>query len=261
MRAALDRLPSISPAATYGGSPGIVDLWYWFNDRDASSPERTSLEWCSEDERARLERFTFPKDRALFLATRVLVRTVLSQYVGVGPQDWRFGAGRSGKPFIHAPQLDAPLHFNLTHTAGLVACAVSGAHSELGLDAERLSRRLDFLQVARRYFSPLEVRSIHEASPSELSQRFFGIWTLKESYVKARGDGLGLPLDRFGFTLHDDGTVAFESVDGGEGPSWRFARIEASPFHVMAIGVNTGGAELSLRAGDAGPLCRPVWGG
>src|SRR6185436_18685723 len=101
------------------------------------------------------------------------------------------------------------LHFNLTNTRGLVACAVSVAHAEVGVDAEALDRSGETVAIADRYFSTEEVRALRALPESAQRQRFFAYWTLKESYIKARGLGLRLPLDQFSFRLGESIGIAF----------------------------------------------------
>jgi 4'-phosphopantetheinyl transferase len=200
------------------------------------------------DERERHRTFYFERDRRLFLATRTLVRTVLSNYAAVAPADWRFAAGEHGKPRICSPLLTPPIHFNLANTSGLVVCVVSVAHEPLGVDAERIDGKIETIGLADRYFSPAEVRALQVLPVSEQSQRFFAYWTLKESYIKARGLGLALPLDQFSFSLNDDAiSIAFDERLADDAVRWRFALLDARPHHMIAVGVDTGGTALSLR--------------
>ena len=67
--------------------------------------------------------------------------------------------------------------------------------------------------------------------------------------MKARGVGLALPLDRFTFTIDGDRvSVAFDPRAGDDESRWRFTLIDAAPSHLIAIGADTGGAAMSVRA-------------
>ncbi len=139
MRTGLERLPAVSIAETRGLAPGIVDLWYFFYEPFAGDAslfaEYAAL--LSPDERERHGRYHFQRDRRQFLATRALVRSVLSNYSAATPSDWRFAFGERGKPRIAAPEVAVRPHFNLANTAGLVVCAVSLVHDVVGVDVER----------------------------------------------------------------------------------------------------------------------------
>lgn len=150
------------------------------------------------EEEARVDRYRFEKDRHSALVTRAFVRDLLSHYADRVPQDWRFEKGEKDKPEIIDPPL--PLRFNLSHTQGLIACAVT-LDDDIGCDVEYIGRDNDILAIADRYFSPVEVRELFSL-PEELQRsRFFDYWTLKESYIKAWGLGLAIPLDDFSFHI------------------------------------------------------------
>jgi 4'-phosphopantetheinyl transferase len=265
-------LPGIAPAPTADrlaalARSGGVDLWYFdyeaalaaalVGDSERPHPLRDAyLPLMTEDERARHDRFVFAKDRLQFLATRALVRTVLSQYVEVEPTAWRFATFERGKPYILAPDGLPTLHFNLSNTRGLIVCAVSRQHPLLGCDTEDITRKTETVSIADHYFSPLEVQALRTLPAARHSERFFSYWTLKESYIKARGLGLALPLDQFSFLL-DDGAdigIAFDPRLGDDAQRWRFALLRAGSRHFVAVGVDTGGQALSLRATQFVPL-------
>ncbi len=207
------------------------------------------------EERARHDRFVGEGDRALFLATRALVRTTLSRYAPVAPGDWRFGTHARGKPHIEAPVTAPPLHFNLSNTHGLIVCAVSTTFAAMGVDTEPADRRSATVALADRYFSPSEVAALTALPADRHRRRFLSYWTLKESYIKARGLGLAIPLDQFSFLLDQDPIgIAFDPRLGDDAARWRFALMDARPNHLVAIGADTGGAAWSLRARQVVPL-------
>jgi 4'-phosphopantetheinyl transferase len=236
--------------------PGTTDLWYYLYQRNQDegliAAERDLL---APDELRRLERLRFGRGRRMFIATRALVRTVLSSYADVAPKDWRFESDDHGKPHVVEPATGSSISFNLTNTRGLVVCAVSTAHSLVGVDAERLDRKVETVRLADRFFSPAEARDLRQHQPYEQQERFFQYWTLKESYIKARGLGLALPLDKFSFRL-DERSIRIDIDEelGDDETCWRFTLLELAPTYLIAVGVNTGGNDLSLRASPRVPL-------
>ena len=132
----------------------------------------------------RLERFHRDPDQLLFLATRVLVRTVLSRYAPVAPADWRFAADEYGRPHVVGDG-QPRLSFNLSNTSRLVVCAVA-QDTDVGVDAERVRPRTP-LDIADRFFAPREAAALSALPTDEQLARFYDYWTLKESYIKARG--------------------------------------------------------------------------
>ena len=121
------------------------------------------------------------------------------------PQDWRFRAGPHGKPFVDrlATRGCGPAvpHFNVTHTPGLVGCAV--ARHPLGLDVELRGRRPrhGVRRVAERKFAPAELAELRGLPAEEQARRFVELWTLKEACVKATGRGIGGPPGLRGFSV------------------------------------------------------------
>ena len=127
---------------------------------------------------------------------------------------------------------------------------IAAAVELLGVDAENLDRASATSDIAAHYFSPLELRALRALPLAQQRERFFAYWTLKESYIKARGLGLALPLEQFSFLLDDPPQIriAFDSRLSDEPSRWRFALLSGSEQHLVAVGVDTGGVPLDLRA-------------
>ncbi len=105
----------------------VVDVWYTSLSPTTVTTEsqiRKHLETLCTLERQRYAAFRFDIDRIHYLFAHVLLRRTLSRYVGCHPGELRFGRGRYGKPFLLVPCHSEPIEFNLTHTRGLVACAL-----------------------------------------------------------------------------------------------------------------------------------------
>lgn len=256
MRTSICQLLRVNVDETCKGTEGIVDLWYYFyeGNRDAELLA-AQIGIMSPDEHIRYQRFQFETGRRLFAATRALVRTVLSRYASAEPADWRFAANDHGKPYILFPSVTPPIHFNLSNTPGLVVCAVSVAHERVGIDVERIDRGCKAIEIANEYFSPSELHAMRALPQAEQSLRFLTFWTLKESYIKARGLGLTLPLDQFRFSVDSDAvSIAFDARLAEDPTRWQFAILDASPDYMIAVGVDTGSAPLSLRAMPIVPL-------
>jgi 4'-phosphopantetheinyl transferase len=238
----------------------MVDLWCYFPD-PIRDPELLSAQAAlmTPDEEKRCGRFHFERDRQLFIATRALARTVLSNYFPVPPGDWRFSTGEHGKPFIASPILAPRLHFNLAHTRGLVVCVASAAHDLIGVDAEMLEGGRDIFGEAERYFSSSERSALRACPTSKQPRLFLAYWTLKESFAKARGEGLGLPLDRSSFHFEEDEIrIVLDPSLSEDATAWRFALLDAPPQHIIAVAAKTGGTPLTLRIQHTVPLGRVV---
>jgi 4'-phosphopantetheinyl transferase len=188
-------------------------------------------------EQARRERYRFERDRHTFLVTRALVRTVLSRYCSVRPADWRFAENAYGRPEIAEPAGHPPLRFNLSHTAGLIACAVAWDR-EIGVDVEVIGERAT-VAIAEDFFAEPEVAALCQLSEPERIQRFYAFWTLKESYIKARGMGLAIPLDQFWFDLEQgpQPRIEIDSRLDDSAETWQFERQRPTPDHHLALAI------------------------
>ncbi|MDQ3265856.1 MAG: 4'-phosphopantetheinyl transferase superfamily protein [Myxococcota bacterium] len=215
---------------------------------------RRSLAVLTPEEQVRHDRFRFPEHRHHYLVTRALVRTTLSRYVARGPADWRFTQNSHGRPELPEPELSW-LRFNLSNTDGLVACVVA-RDREVGVDVEDTQRHGNQEGVAERFFAPAEVRALHALPEAAQHRRFFEYWTLKESYIKARGLGLSIPLGKFAFNLA--GPVPglhCEDELGDRGEDWQFQQLWPTPRHAAAVAIRRGSdAPLTLHTEWVRPL-------
>lgn len=208
----------------------------------------------STDEHERMARFVFDRDRLAFLLTRALVRTTLSRYASIPPADWRFINNAYGRPeILDRPQGVPDLRFNISHTHGLIACAVTIGR-EVGVDVEHVNRRLTH-DVAGRFFASSEVSDLHRLPEADQPRVFFDYWTLKEAYIKARGFGLSMPLGDFAFRLDPPNPpeIAFEASLDDDPATWQFMQDWPTPQHRFALAVRREGADLPVRIREVVP--------
>jgi 4'-phosphopantetheinyl transferase len=204
---------------------GQVVVWYAYCDA-AGSPALVTRyqDLLSPDERERQQRFRFQRDRDLFLVARVLVRTMLSHFSGYPPQAFQFQQNKYGKPRILEPA-GVPLQFNLSHTTGMVACALT-SRCDIGVDVEDRERSVTSMTLARRFFAPAEVAALESEPAEQQTAAFMQFWTLKEAYVKARGQGLSISLQDFAFRTAAGQEPEISFADGfqDDPAAWNFAQ-------------------------------------
>jgi 4'-phosphopantetheinyl transferase len=246
----------MDPVDALSLEPRQVDLWFVLLDKLESPALLDSYQaLLSADELAREQRFHAPKARLEYLVGRALVRTVLSRYVAVRPEAWEFSYNPHGKPSVAGPG-EPGLEFNLSHTEGVVVLAVS-AGMEIGVDVESRCRRSNALELARRFFAAPEAAVLEAAPPDELHERFFEFWTLKEAFIKARGTGLVMPLERFAFTLAPGRAprITFFGVDDERTDQWQFAQLQLAPNYQIGLAVRLPESEhLTIRIWETVPL-------
>jgi len=211
-----------------------LDLWYAFPDdfKDTAVFERR-LRMLSEAEHARMQRFQFDASRREYLAAHTLARTALSRLTSKAPESLQFRINPYGKPLLDP---DCDVHFSISRRAGLVACLVAGGR-EVGLDLEAYKRAGEILEVPHRVFSPPELAQLDALDDERKRDHALSLWTLKEAYVKARGMGFSLPLDKCSVVLHSPGDLSLE-LDASlqdNAARWRFCLLDYAAHRVALV--------------------------
>ena len=198
----------------------------------------------SEDERRRAERFRFDVHRHRFIVGRAAMHELLGSYLDRPPESLHFHYGHRGKPDLPA----APwLHFNLSNSADLALLGVTRV-APLGVDVEQLRPMSDLLEIARRFFARPEVDRLLGLPPERHVDGFFRCWTRKEAYLKAVGEGLAIPLDRFEVTLEPEAPARFLAFDDPAETveAWSLHHLEPAPGFFGAVALRGDAAELTL---------------
>jgi 4'-phosphopantetheinyl transferase len=189
-------------------------------------------------EQARAARFVFGRNRGEFVAAHVVTRTLLSTLMpSTDPGAWRFVPGKHGKPVAWLGDRPAPVSFNLSHADGIVGVAALAAEGRaLGFDVEPLNRKIN-LGIADRYFCPEEVGWLESLPEATRPAGFLRLWTLKEAFIKATGQGLGQDLATFWF-MPMLPRIHFKAPLTERPEDWWFEQQIISDRFIAAVGVN-----------------------
>ncbi len=230
-------MPSVFTGKKLFLSENNVDIWLTYYD-DIDEQLLTILKkLLNPDEQRRQKGYYFDDDKKRYLVTRALVRTVLSKYTEVAPVSWHFVRNRYGRPEVSDRHENAKgISFNISHTRGLIALAITYRRA-VGIDVENILSRPAPLGIADHFFSPTEADDLSRTPPHRQYEHFFEYWICKESYIKARGMGLSIPLDRFSFTFPDERSIDISiQPDLGDCASrWSFRQYRPSPDHLLAV--------------------------
>ena len=212
-----------------------VEVWHDTTEVWRANPDRVTraLGWLTAAERDRYARFVHDEDRWMFAMGRAMARQLVGRALGCPPTGWRWREGPHGRPEIDEPGVT--WHFNVAHSAGLVACAIA-EHGDVGVDVEDLQRKLISSGFARRYLSPAEVADVESQPEAARQDRLLTYWTLKEAYLKARGLGVSVTLSDIGFTLGPGSpTIGFLDSLAGTDADWHFQLSRPTERHLMAV--------------------------
>ena len=220
-----------------------IHVWHVFAECLTEPAGLRSL--LSAQEIERMNRLRHERDRTLFLWARGLVRTVLASYLDCTCDEVRFAANDFGKPILLVDG-PPPLFFNLTHSRGAIALAVSGGR-KVGIDVEERHRPVDYLALAERFFAPPEACHLKRLHPDEVPDAFFAIWTLKEAFVKGIGRGLTFPLEAFCFDMDGSRLKAYRPLADFVERDWHFHQLDLGERHRGALAVRGSGATVEMR--------------
>ncbi len=216
----------------------------WTIALEDADPDHGTL---SADERVRARRFRFDADRRRFVAAHAALRSVLAGYLDAAPASVVFTTGPRGKPMLDAAIHGAALRFNLSHSHEL-ALVVVARDRDVGIDVERMRVLPELPGIVARFFSAAERATLDRLPPDHRLHAFFRLWTVKEAYLKACGDGLARGLDQLDVELApDERGASVRALDRpDEGRRWELFSLTPAAGYVAAVAV-----DASMPAGPA----------
>ncbi len=239
----LDHSGWLFPPTHPRASHDEVHVWRVSLD-ESQAPKFGSL--LDGDERMRATRFRFQEHRNRFIVARGALRTILGGYLQTEPAALQFSYGRYGKPALAEGVAANALSFNLSHSGEFMLMAVTRGR-EVGVDIELLNQKFATSEVAERFFSRREILSLRGQPEHLQTEAFFNCWTRKEAYIKARGEGLTLPLDQFDVSLEPCGASLLDNrTEPGEVSRWSLQELHPAPSYCAAVAVEGFSWQLRL---------------
>ncbi|MGH9152825.1 MAG: 4'-phosphopantetheinyl transferase family protein, partial [Acidimicrobiales bacterium] len=184
-----------------------MDLWVAPLDLPAADLDRLAAA-LGAGERRRAARYRSPADARRFTAARGWLRLVLGAVLGVEPAAVPVSEG-AGKPHLPA---GGPPRFNVSHSGELVVAAV--APFEVGVDVEHARAGRRWADVVALACAPEEVEALAARPGDEREDGLLALWTAKEAYLKATGEGLAVDPRRVVVGRPAPGRAAAVTVDG-----------------------------------------------
>ena len=189
----------------------------------------------SFDELERASRFHFERDRQHYMIAHSALRIILARYLNLPAAMLAFGQTEYGKPFLTNLASDGLL-FNMSHSGDVAVIAIS-REREVGVDVEFMRADFATAEVAGHFFSVAEIYTLCGLDRHQRSKAFFDCWTRKEAYVKARGEGLSIPLDQFDVSLAPGVEAAMlgNRIDDAEKSRWTFRDFHVAQGYAAAL--------------------------
>jgi 4'-phosphopantetheinyl transferase len=174
----------------------------------------------SADEDEHAQRLRFREDARDYAVAHALLRRELSRGSTTAPTAWSFDRGAHGKPCVGGPGA-AAASFSLSHTRGMVACALAPPDIPIGVDVESNQRDLDAVRLAERFFAATEVAALAALPERARRERFYDLWTVKEAVVKAVGVALPPALPHIAVEIRSDRDIELTRSPGSAHGVWQ----------------------------------------
>jgi 4'-phosphopantetheinyl transferase len=206
------------------------ELHVWQAALDVSPLQLRRLENAlNADEKGRAEKFLVPQARSRFVAARGILRELVATYLETEPEKVEFIYGPQGKPSL-SPVHNSKVCFSVSHSRemGLFAFA---SNCEVGVDIEQVKTNFKGMEIASHFFSSEEIAALAKLPPELGAEAFFECWTQKEAYVKARGQGLSIPLRSFTVNFADSKQLLRDET----GAAWSCYSLEPAAGFAGAV--------------------------
>lgn len=225
---ALDKIYGIEKLLTEHAHVWHIDL------RVSDSMLAQYRNLLSQRELVRADRFKYDRHRRRYTVGRAVLRIVLSHYLDENPKDISISYEDKGKPYL----AKSNLQFNLSNSADAAVIGIM-LNSQMGIDIEAVRHNVEFSELADRFFSNEEAAALRQSSDDTLADNFFRIWTRKEAFIKALGDGLTFPLKNFrvSFLEHEPAELLETKWDIAERKLWTLQKLTVQDGFHGAIAV------------------------
>ncbi|MGZ8921071.1 MAG: 4'-phosphopantetheinyl transferase family protein [Limisphaerales bacterium] len=235
-------------------SPDITlpehEVHLWTETLTRESPTvADAKQLLSPAEKTRADRFIRKVDHDRFVISHALVRTILSQYLGISPADLTFTTDQFGKPHLDPSINPARLNFNLSHSGDRMILGIV-RHARIGVDIEEIRPESARLDVAARFFTAQENEDLRSLAGDDQILGFFNCWTRKEAYLKAIGCGLSASPTDCEVTLKptDKPQIKRQLPIENQESTWSLFHFSA-PSYTSAIALDVPTPILKLKSG------------
>jgi 4'-phosphopantetheinyl transferase len=210
------------------------DVHIWFIDVKQTSVQEQIL---SSQEREWIKSLNFENERKCYAAAHFSIRILLGNYLNQSPQEIDFVVGPNGKPRVAGQNDGEGINFNISHSQHYVLLAITRDRF-IGADLEKIRTFPEMELIVERFFSEKEKQDWQTVPNERRLEVFYSVWTRKEAYMKAHGEGLRVNMTRFSVTFLPDSQTEILDVHRGEGAGWKLIVPDAPRGYCAAVAVN-----------------------
>lgn len=202
-------------------------LFCSLGDKLSDSSFNEYLSELSPREREHIQKFRHWQDRQRSLLGKRMIRRVLNAY-GITHLDF-LCYDQYGRPFQSQKR---GVDFNIAHSGNWVVCGATDG-GRIGVDVEVI-KPIE-LDIAKYYFAAEEVRYLYQQEEHVRPEIFYHLWTLKEAYIKAKGNTFHNPLDQFWFDITEAKIPRFHLKNQTDPHSWSFRSLFLDDHHIFSV--------------------------
>ena len=206
------------------------EIHVWCVELDAAGEVAVLAACLSAEESERASGLLSGTHQRRFVVARGMLRQLLGLYLDQDPGAVAFARGAHGKPFLQK----GGLHFNVSHSHEMALYAIA-RNREVGIDVEWPRPQVAHEQIAARFFSLEEQEALAQVPDEARRAAFYNIWTRKEAYVKARGDGIAAGLGTFAVSLGAEAVLLRSDEGRDEVERWKLMALEPAAGYVAAL--------------------------
>lgn len=224
--------------------PNQADLW--ITPLDLSCSKLAEFETTlSAQELDQAYRFRFEQHRHWYIAAHGWLRSVLAGYLSQSADAVEFVRSPKGKPGLSRSTNPRHIQFNLAHSANLAAIAVT-QNCDVGVDIEQVCPIRDAKDLVSRFFSERESAAFQILPEDQRDAAFFNLWTRKEAWLKATGEGIAHLLNQVEVSFIPGEPAKLLKLPPGydTGSPWSLKVIHPRPGVAVAVVANCVPLEL-----------------
>ncbi len=215
--------------------PGRIDL-YLFLSADYQSCTDALVQRLSAREQQQAMRKKIIHKRLEYVLGQAALRCLLANALSIPGTEVCYVRGPKGKPALALQHTRPDLHFNISHSNGIILVALSRAGA-IGIDIEAINPHTSIDLVSRRAFSQCETEALQTLPQALQRQHFFQLWTCKEAVVKCSGDGIHSGMNQFSvlFSNVDEARISEATGPQAKTSSYSLALLNLGPTHKGAL--------------------------